>query len=161
MTLQFLVHFSALIFVYDRARGLQDVLDASNTTNIPSQSTETDEHGSALHTEFKASLINSTVYVISMSVQIATFAVNYKGQPFMQSLRNNRPLCYSFVISLTVILVCVNRWSPSLTEQLSIVEFPDEFKSVLLGSIALDLVAALAIDRVCERLFGTKFSSQE
>lgn len=79
----------------------------------------------------------------------------------MQSLRNNKPLCYSFILSMLVIFVCVNRWSPSLTDQLSIVEFPIEFRPILLITIILDLIVALVIDRTCEYLFGVKYSKQE
>lgn len=72
----------------------------------------------------------------------------------MQNLRNNRPLCYSFIISVVVIFACVNNWSPSLTEQLSVVEFPTEFKPIVLLTIVMDFVLAYSIDRICEYLFG-------
>lgn len=175
VTLQFVVHFSSLIFLYNQAKMFQDTIDKQNATlNSPidlikdvSNQTVSDaivknetlganesDSSSSLHTEFKASLINSTVYIIWMSVQLATFVVNYKGHPFMQNLRNNRPLCYSFIISTFVIFVCVNGWSPSLTEQLSVVEFPVEFRPVLLATIVLDFMLAYVIDRTCEYLFG-------
>lgn len=175
VTLQFVVHFSSLIFLYNQAKMFQDAIDKQNVTlNSPidlitNGSNQTDaeaifknetlgtddsEGSSSLHTVFKASLINSTVYIIWMSVQLATFVVNYKGHPFMQNLRNNRPLCYSFIISSFVIFVCVNGWSPSLTEQLSVVDFPVEFRPVVLGTIVSDFVLAYVIDRTCEYLFG-------
>lgn len=172
VTLQFAVHFSSLIFLYSQARTLQasfdaennsttlttdetldSISDVNNTTTTTTNAPEFDSL-SNLHTEFKASIVNSTVYIIWMSVQIATFVVNYKGHPFMQDLRNNRPLCYSFIGSMFVVFICVNGWSPSLTEQLSIVDFPDEFRPILLGVILFDFVMAYLIDRVCEYLFG-------
>lgn len=177
VTLQFVIHFSSLIFLYSQAKMFQESLDKENATlsglntdstlgglNDPNNNlTQVDDTSttvtpvdslSNLHTEFKASLINSTVYIIWMSVQLATFVVNYKGHPFMQDLRNNKPLCYSFIISMFVIFVCVNGWSPSLTEQLSVVDFPLEFRPILLGVIVLDFTLAYTIDRICEYLFG-------
>lgn len=170
VTLQFAVHFSALVFLYSQARVFQEGLDLISNSTITTDTTETmvknateqidadstdDLSGlSSLHTEFKPSLINSTVYIIWMSVQLATFAVNYKGHPFMQDLRSNRPLCYSFIGSTFVVFACVNGWSPSLTEQLSVVEFPVEYRPVLLATIVGDFVGSLVIDRLCEYLFG-------
>lgn len=170
VTLQFAVHFSALVFLYSQARLFQESIDKqTDSTSIDYTSSQSVENllldqnstaakdiggSSSLHTEFKASLINSTVYIIWMSVQLAAFVVNYKGHPFMQDLRNNRPLCYSFIGSAFVVFTCVNGWSPSLTEQLSIVDFPREFRPILLGTIVGDFVLSYAIDRICEFLFG-------
>lgn len=39
-----------------------------------------------LEKEFKPNLLNTAVYLMSSSLQIATFAVNYRGRPFMESL---------------------------------------------------------------------------
>lgn len=175
VTLQFAVHFSSLVFLYSQAKLFQEALDLQNGNSTLSedstnqqadlassianqaQKSITDEPAdgmSLLHTEFKPSLVNSTVYIIWMSVQLATFVVNYKGHPFMQDLRSNRPLCYSFIGSGLVVFACVTGWSPSLTEQLSVVDFPLEFRPIVLGTIVADLVLAYSIDRVCEFLFG-------
>lgn len=39
-----------------------------------------------LEKEFKPNLLNTAVYLMSSTLQIATFAVNYRGKPFMESL---------------------------------------------------------------------------
>lgn len=172
VTLQFLVHFSSLLFLYNQAKAWQELTDekdplpdlvqnatltvpeSTSNSSIVANSTTTEDIGESLHTKFEPSLINSTVYIISMSVQLATFVVNYKGHPFMQRLSDNRPLMYIFSGSLFLIFVCVNGWSPSLTEQLSIVDFPVEFRPIVLSTIVLNFGLAYAIDRACEYMFG-------
>lgn len=179
VTLQSAIHFSSLIFLMNRARNYQELLDAkqnatllaattlddplsdqilTTTTLAPvdvANSTATTDSGLAsLHTEFKASLINSTIFIIWMSVQIATFVVNYKGHPFMQSLRNNKPLCYCFMFSTFIVVSCVFGWSPSLNEQMSVVEFPSEYKNIVVLTIFANFVAAYTVDRICEYAIG-------
>lgn len=182
VSLQFAVHFTALVFLFDQSKQFQQLLDLeNNNSTTTTQSIDSDDLNSmsteqilgnesiinststnstsesisdGFHTEFKPSLVNSTIYVIWLSVQIATFMVNYKGHPFMQSLRNNKPLCYSFMAPMFIVFCCVNGWWPGLSEQLSIVEFPLQMKPIVLGTIVGTFVLTLGIDRLCELFFG-------
>jgi magnesium-transporting ATPase (P-type) len=54
---------------------------------------------SVMERHFQPNLVNSVVYLVSVATQVITFAVNYKGYPFMESLIENRPLFYSLVLS--------------------------------------------------------------
>ncbi|PIK60846.1 putative manganese-transporting ATPase 13A1 [Apostichopus japonicus] len=57
-----------------------------------------------LDAEFQPNILNSTVYIISMMLQVNTFAINYKGHPFMESLKDNKPLLYSLMFSIIAIV---------------------------------------------------------
>ena len=81
-----------------------------------------------LDSEFKPSLVNSTVYIISLSLQVSTFAINHKGHPFMESLKENKPLLYSIIFSASAAVGLACRTLPDLNEQFQIVDFPDEVK---------------------------------
>lgn len=108
---QFAVHFCSLIYL---------VQEASRRSPTPK------EKFVDLESEFKPSLLNSTVYIISMSLQVSTFAVNYKGHPFMESLRENRPLMWSVISSIGAIIALVSGLLPDVANQFGIVEFsPD------------------------------------
>lgn len=176
VTLQFVVHFSSLIFLFQKSKEFQQIIDQANystpsqlddltqhTTTISPQSVVNDSSSVdnstntgtfGLHTEFKPSLVNSTIYIIWLSVQIATFMINCKGQPFMQGLSTNRPLCYSFGMSLFIVTACVHGWMPGLSEQLSIVDFPDAFKPIVFGTILANFALTYALDRICEYFLG-------
>ena len=106
--LQFAVHFVTLIYLVQGAVALSPPRE-----QFPD-----------LESEFKPSILNSTVYIISVALQVSTFAVNYKGHPFMCSLWENKPLMYSIAGSFGLIVILVTGAMPDIAEQFSIVVFP-------------------------------------
>jgi cation-transporting ATPase 13A1 len=138
--LQFGVHFGSLVYL----------------VNAAFERTPRDEGITFpdLEKEFEPNLINSTVYIISMALQVATFAINYKGHPFMESIRENRPLMISLVGTYSFIVFLALGWSSDLCEQFGIVQFPEEFRSILLQVLMLDFMMSLLLDRILSFLFG-------
>ncbi|OWF35828.1 manganese-transporting ATPase 13A1-like [Mizuhopecten yessoensis] len=135
--LQFFVHFTCLVHLVHGAKELAPSVDKID-----------------LEAKFSPSLLNTTVYIISMALQVSTFAVNYRGEPFMESLRNNKPLLYSVMISAGAIVGLSSGLFPEVTEQFELVTLPDEFRTVVLSTLLADIVGALLLDRICFFLFG-------
>ena len=106
---QFGVHLSSLVYLVREAHARSPPRDTVN-----------------LDEEFKPNLVNSTVFIISLSLQVATFAINYKGHPFMESLKENKPLLYSIAFSASAVASLACRFVPELNDQFQIVEFSDE-----------------------------------
>ena len=87
--------------------------------------------------EFKPSLLNTAVYLVSLTMQIATFAVNYqvsyflrkfnvKGEPFRESLRNNKPLFSSLRTVSLIAILAASELFPMLNDWMQLVPMPNE-----------------------------------
>lgn len=94
--------------------------------------------------EFEPNIINSTVYLICMGLQVSTFAVNYKGHPFMESLRENRLLMYSILASSGVVLCLALNLIPDLQSAFQIIDFPNDVSRILKsGSSFLSVMTSM------------------
>lgn len=90
-----------------------------------------------------------------MSMQVNTFAVNYRGRPFMESLQENRPLFYSIFISMGALVCLLMGLIPDVSNQFEIVEFPTNFQAMFCQVVAADFIGCWIVDRVLRFLFGT------
>ncbi|XP_031619014.1 manganese-transporting ATPase 13A1 [Contarinia nasturtii] len=146
--LQFAVHFTALVYLTSEATARSPPREGKVKLNIDLAPGEEEE-------AFKANIINSTVFIICFALQVSTFAVNHKGHPFMERLRENKFLMYTIAVSSAVIVALSFGLSSSLNETFEIVEFPEEFKQILVRVLIADTVLAFAVDRICSFLFGS------
>ncbi|KAL2732695.1 endoplasmic reticulum transmembrane helix translocase isoform X1 [Vespula maculifrons] len=156
--LQFAVHFFCLVFLVKEATLLSvrdDKLSAifAADTDV-NQNVSIDSSNNDEDKPFEANLINSTVYIVAMALQVSTFAINYRGQPFMESLTQNKSLLYSLLGSSAVILSLACGLLPDVASQLEIVDFPNDFRRVLVQILVADFVLAYIADRTCLWLFG-------
>ncbi|XP_075433887.1 endoplasmic reticulum transmembrane helix translocase [Ascaphus truei] len=133
--LQFLVHFGSLIYLYQGALARTE----------PRKEEFVD-----LYRAFEPNLVNSTVYIMSMAMQMATFAINYKGHPFMESLCENKPLLWSIILSGLAIVGLLFGSSPEFNEQFGLVDIPMEFKFVIVQVLFVDFCLAGLVDRILQ-----------
>ncbi|XP_022911690.2 endoplasmic reticulum transmembrane helix translocase [Onthophagus taurus] len=151
--LQFAVHFICLIFLVQQAK-LRLPMDESdesdeNVTSTVKLSTDEGEEE-----PFVPNIVNSTVYIISMALQIATFAINYRGHPFMEGLTQNKALLYSMVGSAGTVLALTLGLLPDLAAQFEIIDFEEDFRMILLQILFADFFCSLLVDRLCLWIFG-------
>lgn len=75
-----------------------------------------------LEAKFEPTLLNSAVYLISLSQQVSTFAVNFQGRPFREGIRENPPIYYG-LLSVAGVAICgATDFIPELNRWLQLVE---------------------------------------
>jgi len=77
VTLQFAVHFGCMIFIVQQAHAIEPRQVESWKLHYNACALNRKEKID-LESEFKPNLLNSAVYVMSMALQVSTFAVNYR-----------------------------------------------------------------------------------
>lgn len=77
-----------------------------------------------LEGDFEPSLLNSAIYLIQLSMQVSTFAINYQGHPFRERIQDNKALYYGLMSVGGVALAGATELWPEVNEQLQLVKFP-------------------------------------
>lgn len=107
-----------------------------------------------LEAEFAPSLLNSAVYLLQLIQQISTFAVNYQGRPFRESLSENRGMFYGIVGVTGIAFACSTEFIPELNEAMKLVPFTSEFKTTMTTVMVIDYVACYVIEVILKFLFS-------
>ncbi|KAJ1550225.1 hypothetical protein HK405_001115, partial [Cladochytrium tenue] len=107
-----------------------------------------------LDAEFQPNLLNSAVYLVSLTMQVSTFAINYQGEPFRESLVRNKSLFNSIRIVSLIAIVAALELSEDFNGWLQLVPFPDDFRYKLVSTMAFDFGGAWVVEMVCTYLFS-------
>ncbi|KAI9343312.1 hypothetical protein DFJ73DRAFT_841861 [Zopfochytrium polystomum] len=114
-----------------------------------------------LDAEFQPNLLNSAVYLVSLVMQISTFAINYQGEPFRESLMKNRSLYMSIRIVVAIAGAAALEVSPALNEWMQLVPFPEDFKWKLVATLVFDFGGAWVVEQVCSYFFSDNSPRKE
>merc|ERR1711879_474186 len=94
--------------------------------------TPTDEETRDPEGKFKANVLNTVVSLVSTIQIVATFAANYIGEPFMQSLTANKGLWRSICALAALCFVCALGIFPMFDEWMEIATLPSfDFRASL------------------------------
>jgi len=128
---QFAVHIGTLIYI---AR-LSEKIEPRSRDDVD------------LEAEFSPSLLNSAIYLLQLIQQISTFAINYQGRPFRESLSENKGMYWGIVGVSGLAFVCAMELIPEINEQMKLVPFTEEFKTKMTASMVLDFGLCWLIER--------------
>ncbi|THU93320.1 cation-transporting ATPase [Dendrothele bispora CBS 962.96] len=134
--LQFALHIATLVYI----------TNLSHTYEPPG---EID-----LEAKFEPSLLNTAIYLLGLSQQVSTFAINFQGRPFREGIRENSTLYHGLIAASAVAVCGATDFVPELNRWLQIVEMQDIFKFKLTSSMIIDFAGCYMIEKVCKWLFA-------
>ncbi len=134
---QFAIHIATLIYISSYV-----------------QRTEPREDKVDLEGEFEPSLLNSAIYLLQLIQQISTFAINYQGRPFRESIRENRGMYWGLIGVAGVAFSCSTEFIPELNEKLRLVKFTDAFKLTMTTVMILDYAGCWIIEKTLKWAFS-------
>lgn len=135
--LQFALHIVTLVYM----------------TNL-THSIEPWEPMTDLEAKFEPTLLNTAIYLLGLSQQVSTFAINFQGRPFREGIRENPTLYYGLVAASAVAFSGATDFMPELNRWLQLVEMTDSFKLKLTLCMILDFGGCWLIEVVCRHLFA-------
>lgn len=134
--LQFALHIGTMVYITDLAHALE-------------------ERGPIdLEAKFEANLLNTAVFLLGLSQQVSTFAINYQGRPFREGIRENPALYWGLVGASAVAFSGATDFMPEINRWLQIVEMANSFKVQLTGMMILDFAGCWVIEKVCKYFFA-------
>ncbi|GME91825.1 unnamed protein product [[Candida] boidinii] len=106
-----------------------------------------------LEKEFKPSLLNTAMFLLQLSQQVATFVINYQGPPFKESIKDNKGMWYGLLGVSFLAFSGATEFIPEMNEALQFVPMTDLFKIKLTVGMILDIVVSWSIELVLKYFF--------
>ncbi|KAG6897589.1 hypothetical protein C0992_013265 [Termitomyces sp. T32_za158] len=107
-----------------------------------------------LEAKFEPSLLNTAIYLLGLSQQVSTFAINFQGRPFREGIRENSALWWGLIGASAVAFSGATDFMPELNRWLQIVEMKESFKFQLTSVMIIDFAGCWVIEKICKRLFA-------
>lgn len=139
---QFAIHIVTLIYISHHAQ----LLSPKDTSFNPDAEGE--------KAEFQPSLLNSAIYLLQLIQQISTFAVNYQGRPFRESIRENRGMYWGIVLVAGVAFSCATEFIPEINEKMRLVPFVWDFKVKLISVMVIDFMGCWIVEKTLKAWFS-------
>lgn len=106
--------------------------------------------------DFHPNLVNTVSYMVSMMLQVATFAVNYMGHPFNQSVSENKPFFYALLAAVGFFTVITSDIFRDLNDSLKLVPLPVGLRNKLMLWAFLMFLVCYSWERLMRWAFPGK-----
>ena len=86
-----------------------------------------------------------------------SFGANYRGEPFMESLRDNKGLSRSLLLGWSVGFVCASDMLTPLNDMFQLVPLPSTmFRMQIIGLLVLDTCATFGCEYIIRIWYGSE-----
>lgn len=94
------------------------------------------------------------MYLLQLIQQISTFAINYQGRPFRESLSENKGMFWGIVGVSGLAFACALELFPEINQQMKLVPFTEEFKYAMTSVMVFDYGCCWIIEKALKMLFS-------
>jgi manganese-transporting P-type ATPase len=95
--------------------------------------------------DFKPNVLNSVFFLLSTVQQATTFAVNYRGRPFMQNLWESASFSRGLAVLYGLAFLAASGWT-DLQELLQLVPLPEELSTAVIAIMAADVLLCFGLE---------------
>lgn len=99
-----------------------------------------------LDAKYTPTLLNSGVYLLGLSQTVSTFAVNYIGRPWRESIPENKALYWGLIGASAIAYLGALEFMPELNEWLQLTKMSTDYQSHLVAAMALDFIGCYAFE---------------
>mmetsp|Transcript_91496 Transcript_91496/g.261977 ORF Transcript_91496/g.261977 Transcript_91496/m.261977 type:complete len:1471 (+) Transcript_91496:72-4484(+) len=104
---------------------------------------------------FLPNLMNTVVFLVETAQTVAILFVNYKGQPWMRGVMENRALFLSVFLVAAGVAAAAWEFLPEVNVLVHLSPFPDDvFRWWVMGLVTMTLVGTFIWDRLCIMVFA-------
>jgi cation-transporting ATPase 13A1 len=119
--------------------------------------TPTDADTKSPDTAFQPNVLNTVVYLVSTTATTATFIANYRGHPFMQSLRDNTWLYRALVANVLFVLLMASGAVQEVNDVMKLAEMPSlTLRLQLMTLVLFDLCSTVLYSNMLKRVFAIR-----
>ncbi|KAG2668539.1 hypothetical protein I3843_15G159800 [Carya illinoinensis] len=105
---------------------------------------------------FHPNLVNTVSYMVNMMLQVATFAVNYMGHPFNQSISENKPFLFALLGAVGFFTIITSDLFRDLNDWLKLVPLPVGLRNKLMVWAFLMFLCCYSWERILRWIFPGK-----
>ena len=114
------------------------------------------EERGTVDSEFQPNLVNTVCWLVQNATQLLTFAVNYVGYPFQQSLLENKGMIGSLRMSVFGLLVVSSGLVPFINAKIQLVDIPPGLKVEMFAGVAFIMMASVVAENRLRFAFPAK-----
>jgi cation-transporting ATPase 13A1 len=129
VVIQFILHFVTLLYIVS----ITDEFVIKDDSTLPD-------------TDFQPNLKNNVVFIYTWTMTATTFLVNYEGEPYMQSLKDNTKLYKGIMIMYGIAVLAVVDVLDVVRYNFELVPFPNSYiQTQIIIALGMDTLLCIVI----------------
>jgi cation-transporting ATPase 13A1 len=150
--IQFAIHIAALLYMTILAKSIERCVRRSPlhlyflSPPLTALNHARSRGDIDLDASFEPCLLNTAIYLLGLSQQVSTFAINFQGRPFRESISENPPLYWGLLGVVAVAYNGSTDFFPEANRWLQLVDMTNSFKFTLTMVMLADF-AGCAVSR--------------